>query len=318
MTVTASEEQFIWTERYRPKTVDECILPEHIKNTFKEYISKGQFPTFLLDGTAGVGKTTIAKALCNEIGAEYLFINGSDEGRSIDVLRTTIKGFASSVSLYDQPKVVIIDEADYMNAQSVQPALRSFIDEYSANCRFIFTCNYKQRIIEPLRSRCTIVDFRLDNKDKAEMAKQFFKRTTQILKQENIEFDTKVVAEIITKYFPDYRKVLLELQRYSVSGKIDSGILVNLSDESYKELFTLLKEKDWKGTRTWVGKNSDVETTVLFRQLYDNAVTLLDPKSIPSLVMTIGEYDYRSAFVTDKEINIMCALTEIMSSCVFK
>lgn len=318
MTVTATEDQFIWTEKYRPITVDECILPDNIKSTFKEYIAKGQFPTFLLDGTAGVGKTTIAKALCNEIGAEYLFINGSDEGRSIDILRNTIRGFASSVSLYDQPKVVIIDEADYMNPQSVQPALRSFIEEYSANCRFIFTANYKNRIIEPLRSRCTIVDFRLDNKDKAEMAKQFFKRTTQILKLEGIEFDPKVVAEIITKYFPDYRKVLLELQRYSVSGKIDSGILVNLSDETYKELFKLLKDKDWKSIRAWVGKNSDVEISTLFRQIYDNAYTLLEPKSLPSLVMTLGEYDYRSAFATDKEIQIMCALTEIMTHCAFK
>lgn len=316
--ITTTTEQFLWPEKYRPKTIEECILPQHIKDIFIEYVKKGQIPNFLLDGTAGVGKTTIAKALCHEIGAEYLFINGSDEGRSIDVLRTTIKGFASSVSLYDQPKVVIIDESDYMNAQSVQPALRSFIEEYSANCRFIFTCNYAQRIIEPLQSRLTRVDFRLESKDKAEMARQFFKRTTQILKQEGVEFDPKVVAELIAKYFPDYRKVLHALQTYSVSGKIDSGILVNLSEESYKELFKLLKDKDWKNTRVWVGKHSDVEMTVLFRQLYDGAVNLLEPKSIPSLVMTLGEYDYRSAFATDKEIQIMCALTEIMTTCVFK
>lgn len=318
MTITTNDNQFIWVEKYRPSTIDECILPEHIKNTFKDYIKKGQLPTFLLDGTAGVGKTTIAKALCNEVGAEYLFINGSDEGRSIDILRTTVRGFASSVSLYDQPKIVIIDEADYMNAQSVQPALRGMIEEYSANCRFIFTCNFKNRIIEPLRSRCTLVDFRLDNKDKAEMAKQFFKRTTQILKLENIEFDAKVVAEIITKYFPDYRKVLSELQRYSVSGKIDSGILVNLSEESYKELFRLMKDKDWKNTRSWVAKNSDVETSTLFRQFYDNAVNLLEPQSIPGMVIVLGDYDYKSAFVADKEINIMCAMTEIMTNCKFK
>lgn len=318
MAIDSNDKEFLWAEKYRPKTVDECILPDYIKNTFKEYIKQGQLPTFLLDGTAGVGKTTIAKALCNEIGAEYLFINGSDEGRSIDILRTTIKGFASSVSLYDQPKVIIIDEADYMNAQSVQPALRSFIEEYSANCRFIFTCNFKNRIIEPLRSRCTLVDFRLDNKDKADMAAQFFKRVTHILKQEGIEFDSKVVAEIITKFFPDYRKILMELQRYSVSGRIDSGILVNLGEESYKELFKLMKDKNWKEVRSWVGKNSDIETCTLFRQFYDNAYTILEPSSIPDMVDVLGEYDYKSAFVADKEINTMCAMTAIMAQCKFK
>lgn len=318
MTISVREDQFLFVEKYRPQTIDECILPNHIKNTFKEFIKQKQIPTLLLDGTAGVGKTTIAKALCNELDAEYLFINGSDEGRSIDILRTTIRGFASSVSMYDQPKVIIIDEADYMNPQSVQPALRSFIEEYSANCRFIFTCNFKNRIIEPLQSRCTIVDFRLDNKDKPAMMAQFFKRANQILALENIEYDSKVVAEIIGKYFPDYRKVLMELQRYSVSGKIDSGILVNLSQESYKELFKLMKEKNWKEVRNWVGKNSDTETIAIFRQFYDNAFDLMEPQSVPAMVDIIGEYDYKSAFVSDKEINIMCALTAIMSSCKFK
>jgi DNA polymerase III delta prime subunit len=318
MTIQVNDDQFLWTERYRPQTVDECILPTAIKNTFKEYIRKGELPTFLLDGTAGVGKTTIAKALCKEIGAEYLFINGSDEGRSIDTLRTTIRGFASSVSLYDSPKVVIIDEADYMNAQSVQPALRSFIEEYSSNCRFIFTCNYKNRIIEPLRSRCTVVDFRLDNKDKADMAGQFFKRATQILKMENIEFDSKVVAEIITKYFPDYRKVLSELQRYSVSGKIDSGILVNLSEESYKELFKMMKDRDFKNVRTWVGKNSDTDVTRLFRQFYDNAINILEPSSIPTLILLLSEYQYKAAFVADSELNVMACMVEVMGNCKFK
>ena len=318
MTISVREDQFLFVEKYRPQTIDECILPDHIKNTFKEFIKQKQIPTLLLDGTAGVGKTTIAKALCNELDAEYLFINGSDEGRSIDILRTTIRGFASSVSMYDQPKVIIIDEADYMNPQSVQPALRSFIEEYSANCRFIFTCNFKNRIIEPLQSRCTIVDFRLDNKDKPAMMAQFFKRANQILALENIEYDSKVVAEIIGKYFPDYRKVLMELQRYSVSGKIDSGILVNLSQESYKELFKLMKEKNWKEVRNWVGKNSDTETIAIFRQFYDNAFDLMEPQSVPAMVDIIGEYDYKSAFVSDKEINIMCALTAIMSSCKFK
>lgn len=318
MEITSNDEQFLWVEKYRPKTVDECILPDSIKNTFKDYISRGQLPTFLLDGTAGVGKTTIAKALCNEINAEYLFINGSDEGRSIDVLRNSIRGFASSVSMFDQPKIIIIDEADYMNPQSVQPALRSFIEEYSANCRFIFTCNYKNRIIEPLRSRCTLVDFRLDSKDKATMMAQFYKRATQILKQENIDFDAKVVAEIVGKFFPDYRKVLMELQRYSVSGKIDSGILVNLSEESYKELFRMMKSKSWKDVRVWVGKNSDLETQTLFRQFYDNIYTLFENDSIPIVVEILGEYDYKSAFVSDKEINTMCAMSSIMARCKFK
>jgi DNA polymerase III delta prime subunit len=318
MTLRAIDDQFLWEEKYRPQTIDDCILPESIKKTFKDYVKQGQLPTFLLDGTAGVGKTTIAKALCNEIGAEYLFINGSDEGRSIDILRTTIKGFASSVSLTDQPKVVIIDEADYMNAQSVQPALRSFIEEYSSNCRFIFTCNYKNKIIEPLRSRCTIVDFRIDRTQKTEMAAQFFKRATQILKQEGVEFESKVVAEIITKYFPDYRKVLKELQRYSVSGKIDSGILVNLSEESYKELFKLMKEKNWKEVRSWVAKNADNDPQVLFREFYDNANNIIEQNSIPALVDILGDYDYRLAFVADKEITIMCAMTSIMRDCKFK
>ena len=317
MTINANDDQFLWEERYRPQTVDECILPESIKKTFRDYIKQGQLPTFLLDGTAGVGKTTIAKALCNEIGAEYLFINGSDEGRSIDILRTTIKGFASSVSLTDQPKVVIIDEADYMNPQSVQPALRSFIEEYSSNCRFIFTCNYKNKIIEPLRSRCTVVDFRINKTQKSEIAAQFFKRATQILKQENIEFDPKVVAEIITKFFPDFRKVLKELQRYSVSGKIDSGILVNLSEESYKELISHMKNKDFTSVRKWVAL-SDLDFTAISRQLYDNSTNYIEPSSLPELILIIGNYQYKSAFVVDQEINTMCAMIEIMSSIKFK
>jgi DNA polymerase III delta prime subunit len=229
-------DQYLWVEKYRPATIDECILPEGLKKTFKEYIATGELPTFLFSGTAGVGKTTVARALCNEVGADVLFINGSDEGRSIDMLRTTVKGFASTVSLTDAKKVVILDEADYMNAQSVQPALRGFIEEFSNNCRFIFTCNFKNRIIEPLHSRCAVIEFKIDSKDKHEIAATFFKRAVQILKQEDIAFDPKVVAELITKHFPDYRRILNELQRYSVSGKIDSGILVNMSEESFKGL----------------------------------------------------------------------------------
>jgi DNA polymerase III delta prime subunit len=289
-----------------------------LKKTFKEYIAQGELPTFLFSGTAGVGKTTVAKALCNEIGAEYIMVNGSDEGRSIDVLRTTIKGFATTVSLTDAKKIVIIDEADYMNAQSVQPALRSFIEEYSNNCRFIFTCNYKNKIIEPLHSRCSVIDFKIENKDKQQLAGAFFKRATQILKQEGIEFEPKVVAELVTKHFPDYRRVLGELQRYSVSGKIDSGILLNMGEESYKDLIRNLKEKNYAEVRKWVGKNSDADTVSLFREMYDTSSTHLEAGSIPSLVLILADYQYKAAFVADHELNIMAAMTEVMMQCKFK
>jgi len=310
-------DQFLWVEKYRPKTIDECILPESLKQTFKEFIASGQLPNFLFSGTAGVGKTTVAKALCNEVGAEYLLINGSEES-GIDILRTKIKSFASSVSLTDSKKVVILDEADYLNANSTQPALRGFIEEFSANCRFIFTCNFKNRIIEPLHSRCSVVEFKIDNKDKQTIAAGFFKRATNILKNENIEFDPKVVAEVVTRHFPDYRRILNELQRYSVTGKIDSGILVNLSDESYRELVKNLKEKDFTSVRKWVAKNSDIETTQLFRDLYDKAVEFLEPKSIPQLVLILADYQYKAAFVADHELNTVAAMTEIMIQCQFK
>jgi DNA polymerase III delta prime subunit len=317
MTIQTQDNQFLWTERYRPQTIDDCILPESTKETFRNYIKQGELPTLLLAGTAGVGKTTIAKALCNEVGAEYIMINGSDEGRKIDTLRYTVKDFASSVSLTDSKKVIIIDEADYMNADSVQPALRSFIEEFSNNCRFIFTCNFKNRIIEPLHSRCATIEFKIDPKDKQEMAAQFFKRAAKILKQENVEFDPKVVAELVTKHFPDYRRVLNELQRYSVAGKIDSGIFVNVSADSYKELIRGLKEKDFGSVRKWVA-SSDSDAPSLFRHLYDNAVSLLDPSSIPQLIIILGDYQFKSAFVADQEINTMSAMVEIMSSVRFK
>jgi DNA polymerase III delta prime subunit len=316
--IDSQENQFLWVEKYRPQKIDDCVLPESLKKTFKEYIAQGELPTFLFSGTAGVGKTTVAKALCNEIGAEYIMINGSDEGRSIDVLRTTIRGFASTISLTDSKKVVIIDEADYMNAQSVQPALRSFIEEFSNNCRFIFTCNFKNRIIEPLHSRCAVIEFKIENSDKQLIAAQFFKRATTILKQEEVEFDPKVVAELITKHFPDYRRILGELQRYSVSGKIDSGILVNMSQESFKDLVKLLKEKNFTEVRKWVAKQSDADTTSLFRELYDSASTNMVEASIPQLVITLADYQYKAAFVADHELNIMAALTEIMANCKFK
>jgi DNA polymerase III delta prime subunit len=312
-----SENEFLWVEKYRPKKIDDCVLPESIKNTFKDYIKQGQLPTFLLCGTAGVGKTTVAKALCEEVGADYIFINGSDEGRSIDILRTTIRSFASTISLTDSKKMVIIDEADYMNAQTIQPALRSFIEEFSNNCRFIFTCNYVNRIIEPLRSRCAIIDFKIDSKDKPKLATEFFKRTNSILSNEGVEFDQKVVAEVITKHFPDYRRVLNELQRYSASGKIDSGILVNLSEESYNQLVNLLKEKNFTEVRKWVGKNSDIDSTSLFRNLYDSSSRNMQPASIPELILILAGYQYKSAFVSDHEINTMACLTEIMRDCKF-
>jgi len=315
--IDSRDEMFLWVEKYRPQKIDDCVLPDSLKKTFHEYIAQGELPTFLFCGSAGVGKTTVAKALCNEIGAEFLFINGSEES-GIDVLRTKIKSFASSVSLTDAKKVVILDEADYLNPNSTQPALRAFIEEFSANCRFIFTCNYKNRIIEPLHSRCAVIDFKIDNKDKQETMAGFFKRAVQILKQEEVEFDPKVVAEVVAKHFPDYRRVLNELQRYSVSGKIDTGILVNVGEESYKELMKNLREKNFTEVRKWVGKNSDMDSVALFRELYDNANTLLEQSSIPQLVITLADYQYKAAFVADHELNTMAALTEIMANCKFK
>jgi DNA polymerase III delta prime subunit len=289
-----------------------------LKQTFKEYIATGELPTFLFSGTAGVGKTTVARALCNEVGADVLFINGSDEGRSIDTLRTTIKGFASTVSLTDAKKVVILDEADYMNAQSVQPALRGFIEEFSNNCRFIFTCNFKNKIIEPLHSRCAVIDFKIDNTEKPAIAAGFFKRVTQILKTEGVDYDTKVVVELVNKHFPDYRRILNELQRYSVSGKIDAGLLVNMSDESYKTLVMNLKEKDFKKTRQWIAQNSDIETSSLFDHLYEKASEYMEPASIPTMVLLLADYQYKDAFVANHELNTMAAMTEIMLQCKFK
>ena len=316
--IESRKDQFLWVEKYRPQKIDDCILPERLKNTFRDYVSKGELPHFLLCGTAGVGKTTIAKALCNEIGAEYIILNGSDTGGHIDTLRTTIKGFATSVSLTDAKKVVILDEADYLQAQSTQPALRNYMEEFSANCRFIFTANFKNRIIEPIHSRCAVIEFKIDNAEKQELAAQFFKRATAILKQEGVEFDPKVVAEVITKHFPDYRRILNELQRYSVSGKIDSGILVNMSEESFKQLVKLMSEKNFTEVRKWVGKNADSDTTALFRELYDYSSTVLEPSSIPQLVLTLADYQFKAAFVADHELNIMAALTEIMANCKFK
>jgi replication factor C small subunit len=304
-------------EKYRPQTIDECILPKNLKETFKQFVQTGELPNFLFCGTAGVGKTTVAKALCNEIGAEYLLINGSEES-GIDVLRTKIKSFASTVSLTDSKKVIILDEADYLNPNSTQPALRAFIEEFSNNCRFIFTCNYKNRIIEPLHSRCSVIDFKIENAEKQEIAAAFFKRTIGILKAENIDADQKVVAELVTKHFPDWRRVLNELQRYSVSGKIDAGILVNMTEDSFKDLLKNMKDKNFTEVRKWVAKNGDSETINIFRQLYDTASVNLEPASIPQLVLILADYQYKAAFVADHELNLMAALTEVMSSCKMK
>jgi DNA polymerase III delta prime subunit len=310
-------QEYLWVEKYRPQKIDDCILPKNLKETFKQFVQTGELPNFLFCGTAGVGKTTVAKALCNEIGAEYLLINGSEES-GIDVLRTKIKSFASTVSLTDSKKVVILDEADYLNPNSTQPALRAFIEEFSNNCRFIFTCNYKNRIIEPLHSRCAVVDFKIENNEKQEIAASFFKRTMGILKQENIEADQKVVAELVTKHFPDWRRVLNELQRYSVSGKIDSGILLNVTEESFKQLVNNLKEKNYTEVRKWVAKNGDSDTINIFRQLYDTASANMEAASIPQLVLILADYQYKAAFVADHELNLMAALTEVMAQCKMK
>ena len=309
--------EYLWVEKYRPQKIEECILPKNLKETFKQFVQTGELPNFLFCGTAGVGKTTVAKALCNEIGAEYLLINGSEES-GIDVLRTKIKSFASTVSLTDSKKVIILDEADYLNPNSTQPALRAFIEEFSNNCRFIFTCNYKNRIIEPLHSRCSVIDFKIENTEKPEIAGAFFKRTMGILKAENIDADQKVVAELVTKHFPDWRRVLNELQRYSVSGKIDAGILVNMTEDSFKDLLKNMKDKNFTEVRKWVAKNGDSETINIFRQLYDTASVHLEPASIPQLVLILADYQYKAAFVADHELNLMAALTEVMSSCKMK
>ena len=313
-----NERQFLWCEKYRPTTIDECVLPDSLKSTFKEFIQSGQVPNFLFSGTAGVGKTTVAKALCNEIGAEYLILNGSDEGRYIDIFRDKVKSFASTVSLTSARKVIIIDEADYLNPQSVQPFLRNFMEEFSENCRFILTCNFKNRIIEPLHSRCTCIEFKIDSKDTQRISALFCKRIFSILKVENIEYDTKVIVELIKKHFPDYRRILNELQRYSVSGKIDSGILVTANASTIDPLLDALRDNKFSDVRLWVGSNTDIDTSELFRVLYDRANDYLVQDSIAGMIIILADYQHRAAFVNDAEINIMAALVELMTSCKFK
>lgn len=312
----ANREQFLWVEKYRPHRIDDCILPEHLKSTFKQFLTKGELPNMLLSGGAGMGKTTIARALCEEIGADYIIINASMEGRNIDTLRTEIKGFASTVSFTSKSKVVILDEADYMNPQSVQPALRGFIEEFSKNCRFIFTCNYKNKIIPALHSRTTVIDFKLAKADRPALAAQFFNRVNEILANEGITANKAVVAKLIEKHFPDYRRVLNELQRYSVSGTIDEGILANLADVNTNELVDALKDKDWRKMRQWVVNNIDNDPGTIFRKLYDTLVDQVE--TVPQLILLLADYQYKAAFVADAEINLVACLTEIMAAVKFK
>ena len=310
-------DDFLWVEKYRPKTIEECVLPTALKETLLEFVSKGDLPNLILSGGPGVGKTTAAKAMLDELGLTYMFINGSEES-GIDVLRTKIKNFASTVSLHGGRKYLILDEADYLNPQSTQPALRGFIEEFHKNCGFILTCNYKNRLIPPLHSRCSVVDFTVPKSEKKELAEQFFRRVMNVLVVEEVKFEPKAVAEVINKFFPDWRRVLNELQRYSVSGRIDAGILVDISEVNIKELMQSMKQKEFTNVRKWIVNNIDNDPTRLFRRLYDNLYDYMDGSSIPHVVVILGEYQYKAAFVADQEINMLACLTEIMARGKFK
>jgi DNA polymerase III delta prime subunit len=313
------KEEFLFVEKYRPSTIEDCILPESIKKTFSDFLNKGEIPNMLLAGPPGIGKTTVAKALCNQLGVDFYVINGSDEGRFLDTVRNNAKNFASTVSLSStaKHKVIIIDEADN-TTPDVQLLLRASIEEFSRNCRFIFTCNYKNKIIEPLHSRCAVFDFSISNKDKPKIASRFFKRLCDILGQEGIEYDEKVLVELINKHFPDWRRVLNECQRYSVSGKIDSGILAAFAEVKTNDLLKALKEKNFPEVRKWCVNNLDNDSSVLLRHIYDALYPTLDGPSIAACVLIVAKYQYQSAFVADQEINLLAALTEIMCECAFK
>ena len=310
---------FLWVEKYRPKQISDCILPDELKNTFQEFVDNGELPNLLLVGSAGIGKTTVAKALCEQLGVDYYVINGSDEGRFLDTVRNNAKNFASTVSLTAtaKHKVIIIDEADN-TSNDVQLLLRAFIEEFAGNCRFIFTCNYKNKILEPLHSRCAVVEFGIKGKERQSIAAQFFKRLQEILGAEGIEYDNKVLVELVNKHFPDWRRVLNECQRYSVSGKIDSGILATFSDVAVNELVKNLKEKNFAEVRKWIVSNLDNDTTVLLRRIYDACYVSLTNATIPAAVLIIAKYQYQAAFVADQEINMLACLTEIMVECEFK
>ena len=307
----------LWVEEYRPKTIDDCILPASLKTLFQSFIDKGEISNMLFSGTPGVGKTTVAKALCEQMNCDWIMINGSEEG-GIDVLRNKIKNFASTVSLSGGKKVVILDEADYLNPQSTQPALRGFVEEFHKNCRFILTCNFKNRIIEPLHSRFSNIEFRINNKDKPKLASQLMDRAVYILKEQHIEYEDKALVGLITKHFPDFRKLINELQRYSVSGAIDAGVLVNISDENLKSLTGHLKAKEFGDMRKWVVNNLDNDPVKIFRKIYDSLNTTLQPETIPHAILIIADYQYKSAFVADQEINLVACLTELMSQVKFK
>ena len=310
-------QDFLWVEKYRPKTVEDTILPADLKATFQQFVEQKNVPNLILTGGPGVGKTTIAKAMLEELGCTYIVINGSMNG-NIDTLRTEIKNFASTVSFSGGRKYVILDEADYLNPQSTQPALRNFMEEFSANCGFILTCNFLNRIIAPRHSRCSVVHFKINASDKPKLAGRFMKRMTGILQKENVEFEERVVAELIMKHFPDWRRVLNELQRYSATGKIDTGILANISSDNFKSLIERLKAKDFIGMRKWVADNLDNEPSVLFRRFFDNTNECLNPNSVARMILLLADYQYKSAFVVEQEINFVAFLTEVMVDCEFK
>tara|TARA_R100001510_G_C7626650_1_gene186390 strand:+ start:48 stop:983 length:936 start_codon:yes stop_codon:yes gene_type:complete len=310
-------EKFLWVEKHRPTKVDDCILPTNLKQTFQEFVKDNQIPNLILSGGAGVGKTTIAKAMIDEIGATSMMINGSEES-GIDVLRTKIKNFASTSSLEGGRKYLILDESDYLNPQSTQPALRGFMEEFHKNCGFILTCNYKNRLIEPLHSRCSGVDFRIPKGEINKLCTQFFKRVKSILDKEGVKYDDKVILELITKYFPDWRRTLNELQKYSASGQIDSGILVNLSEVNINELMEALKKNEFTTVRKWIVNNLDNDPSRMFRVIYDSLYDYLDGSTIPHAVIIIGDYSYKSAFVADQEINMLACMTELMGAVKFK
>ena len=310
-------EDFLWVEKYRPTKINDCILPDDLKKQFGIFVQDKEIPNLILSGGPGVGKTIVAKAMCDEIGATYMMINGSEES-GIDVLRTKIKNFASTVSLEGGRKYLIIDEADYLNPQSTQPALRGFMEEFHKNCGFILTCNYKNRLIPALQSRCSVVDFIIPNEQKPKLAARFFARVGEILNNENIEFEPKAVAELMNKFFPDWRRVLNELQRYSVSGKIDAGVLVNISESNINELMQMLKDKDFPNVRKWIVHNLDNDAVRIFRRIYDSLYDNLDGSSIPHAVVILAEYQYKAAFVSDQEINLLACMTEIMGQVKFK